>query len=71
MTDRLFKTLGSDGLEVHYRQGNKVIEVDTHKAEFRGMPVHALGPYGKRKFENLVVIESNIHERIPVKFLYK
>jgi hypothetical protein len=67
----LFRTLGDEGLEIHYRKGKKVIEVDTKKAKFRGMTVGSLGGYGRHKFENLLVIESNMNDRTPVKFLYK
>jgi len=71
MSDRLFKTLGKDGVEVHYRQGAKVIEIDTKKAEYKGYKVRDLGGYGRRKFENLIVIEANTKEKIPVKVIYK
>ena len=67
----LFRTITGDGLKDYHRNGSKFIEIDGEKAIFRGMKVNSLGTYGRRKFENLIVIESNMKERVPVKLVYK
>jgi hypothetical protein len=38
--------------------GLKVIEVDTTKAKYQGVSWRTMGDYGKRKFENLLVLEQ-------------
>lgn len=43
---------------VHYRQGFKIIEVDTEKTSYRGIPWKQLGNFGKRKLENLLVLKD-------------
>jgi len=44
--------------------GTKVIEVDTSKATYQGIAWRTLGDYGKRKFENMLVLEQK--ERIKI-----
>jgi len=36
----------------------KVVEVDTKKASYQGVSWRTMGDYGKRKFENLLVLEQ-------------
>ena len=36
----------------------KVIEVDTSKASYQGVSWKTMGAFGKRKFENLLVLEQ-------------
>lgn len=45
--------------------GFKVVEVDTGKATFQGRPWVSLGDFGKRKFENMLVL-TRPKERIKV-----
>ena len=45
-----------------------VYDIDTDKSTFYGQPWQDLGDYGRRKFENLLVI-NNSKEKI--KFNYK
>ena len=37
----------------------KALLVDTAKARFRGIPWAQLGSWGKRKFENLIVLKNS------------
>ena len=46
----------------------RVVEVDTKKATYQGKAYNTLGDFGKRKFENLLVL-GRPHERL--KILYK
>jgi len=50
-----------------YPEG-KVFEIDTTKSHFFGIPWKTLGSYGKKKFENLIVLH-NPRERL--KFIYR
>lgn len=54
-------------IETQQRNGYKVFTVDTAKATYQGMPWHSLGDFGKRKFENLLVL---IESKGPAKVLY-
>lgn len=36
----------------------KIIEVDTSRASYQGVLWRTMGDYGKRKFENLLVLEQ-------------
>lgn len=36
----------------------RIIEIDTSKAHYRGIPWHELGRFGKRKLENIVFLEN-------------
>lgn len=36
----------------------KIVEVDTNKASYQGVLWRTMGDYGKRKFENLLVLEQ-------------
>lgn len=36
----------------------KIIEVDTKRAKYQGVSWRTMGDYGKRKFENLLVLEQ-------------
>jgi len=40
------------------RHGKKVFEVNTKKAHYFGLNWRLLGNYGKRKFENLIVLQN-------------
>ena len=42
----------------------KIIEVDTKKASYQGILWRTMGDYGKRKFENLLVLERK--ERVHI-----
>lgn len=42
-----------------------VITIDTSKATFQGMEWQTLGDFGKRKFENLLVLK-NPTERVKI-----
>lgn len=42
----------------HSRQGFRVLEVDTKNVSFRGYPWQSLNAFGKRKFENLIILEN-------------
>lgn len=42
----------------------RIIEVDTKKASYQGVPWQTMGDYGKRKFENLLVLEKK--ERVHI-----
>jgi len=44
----------------------KVVEVDTSKATYQGISWRTLGDFGKRKLENMLVLE----QREKVKILY-
>lgn len=47
------------------KDDRKIVEVNTRKAEYQGIPWQSLGEYGKRKFENLLVL-SEPKSRIKV-----
>lgn len=40
----------------------KVVFVDTNKAVFKGLPFKALGEFGRRKFENLLIMHG--HQKV-------
>jgi hypothetical protein len=44
---------------------NTILEVDTAKASYQGRPWRSLGDFGKRKWENLLVLKRN-KERIKI-----
>lgn len=46
----------------------KVITIDTAKARLFGIPWLTLGDYGKRKFENLLVLKDS-KERLKIRYL--
>ena len=48
------------GVTEHYRQGYKVMEVDTSKAEYKHIPWRELGSFGKRKFENILFLQNTM-----------
>lgn len=52
---------------VRFKDGYRIVEVDTKKATYRGMPWHSLGSFGKRKFENIVVMKDTSEQ---VKVIY-
>ena len=54
---------------VYYRPPYKVLEVNTTKSIYRGMPWRELGTWGKRKFENVIVLK-NTEKGKPIKILY-
>lgn len=67
----VFRTVTGGGLSEYHRNGAKIIEIDGEKAKFRDIKVKDLGAYGRRKFENLLIIENNMKERRAVKLVYK
>lgn len=42
----------------------RVVEVDTKRARYQGVLWQTMGDYGKRKFENLLVLEKK--ERLHI-----
>ena len=53
---------------VHERKtddGFTVLSIDTQKAKYHGMAWQSMGDFGKRKFENLLVI-SRPRERLKL-----
>lgn len=46
---------------------DKVVEVDRHKATYRGKPLCELGSFEKRKFENLLALHD-AHERVKITY---
>lgn len=61
----------TDGTTIHYRNGFKVVEVDTKKATFKGMSWRDLGSFGKKKFENVVFLKNARNEKgLRTKILY-
>jgi len=47
--------------------GVRVIEIDTSKAKYQGIPWATLGDYGKRKFENILIL--TINERAKINYV--
>lgn len=47
-----------EGVTKHKRDGRLVLEVDTDKVIFKNLHWKELGSFGKRKFENLLIIEN-------------
>lgn len=55
----------------HYRQGYKVLEVDTRKAVFKDIPWAQLGSFGKKKFDNWLFLTNVKNEgTIRTRILY-
>lgn len=46
----------------------RVVEVDTNKATFQGRPWKSLGEFGRKKFENMLVL-SRPHDHIKVTYV--
>ncbi len=55
------------GVNEFRRDGFRVLEVDISKAEFKGLKWTDLGAFGKRKFENLIVLRDT---SMPTKIVY-
>jgi hypothetical protein len=55
---------------IHYRQGAKVLVVDTKKSHYHGLKWRDLGAWGKRKFENVLVLKNADEQRLPIKVRY-
>jgi hypothetical protein len=45
-----------------------VVEVDVDKAEYLGRPWKSLGDFGKRKFENVLVLKRP-KERLKIRYV--
>lgn len=45
-------------ITIHHRRGYKVVEVDTKKAEFKGLKWRELGGFGKKKFDNYLFLTN-------------
>lgn len=43
---------------VRKTHGRRVVEINTRKAHYYGIPWHSLGRYGKRKLENIVFLQN-------------
>ena len=54
-------------VEERQKDGFTVLTIDTKKASYQGRLWQQMGDFGKRKFENLLVIQRS-YERL--KFLY-
>jgi len=52
---------------VRFKNGYRIVEVDTKKANYRGISWRNLGGFGKRKFENLIVMLDTSEQ---VKIIY-
>ena len=46
----------------------KYVTVDMNKDKFRGIPWKMLGDFGKRKFENLLILK-NAKEKIQIRYV--
>lgn len=57
---------GVEGVIDHLYKGHLVRDVDTKKAKYRGEKYKSLDDFKRRKFENLIVIDSEL----PVIVLY-
>ena len=58
---------------MYFRNGVRVLEINTKEAEYKGFAWEALGSYGKKKFENLLFLQHSKNteeQRLPIKFLY-
>lgn len=49
-----------------YRDEFKVLIIDTKKATYQGIPWVSLGDFGKRKFENFLVLSRNTREKLKI-----
>ncbi len=56
-----------NGITEHTRRGRKVLEVDTSKVEYQGVPWQKLGNFGRRKYENLLFLQ---HTKSNPVFIY-
>lgn len=53
-----------------YEQGNiRSLVVDTSKAVYQGVPWRALGDFGKRKFENILILTSSREKQLKVLYV--
>lgn len=48
-----------------YKDGFTVVEVDTKEATYQGVAWQTMGDYGKRKWENMLVL-SRPQERLKI-----
>jgi hypothetical protein len=46
----------------------KVVEVDVDKAKHNGIPWKTLGDFGKRKFENMLILKR-ASERLKIRYV--
>lgn len=54
--------------EIRERDGFKCLTVNTNKAHYKGHSWKSLGSFGRRKFENLIIL-SNPRERIKINYV--
>ncbi len=52
---------------VRFKDGYRIVEIDTKKARYMGIPWRDLGDFGKRKLENLVVMRDT-SEQVKVTY---
>ncbi len=50
------------------KDGFTIIEIDTRKAKYQGIPWLTLGDYGKRKLENFLIM-SRSRERLKLIYI--
>lgn len=55
----MFRTMKLVAQSEHQRDNYKEIVVDMTKSSYRGTPLNQCGEFGRRKFENMVVIENS------------
>lgn len=66
-----FRTLGDEGIRTYQKNEDTIHhEIDGDKATFRGKAVRTLGTEGRRKFENLVLL-NHANKRKKQIFIYK
>lgn len=57
------------GVTEQFHNGVLVLEVDTKKAMFKGFSWESLGSFGRRKMENLLVIENSKRGVVKVQYV--
>lgn len=58
-----------DSRLIDFDEGRPVVQVDTRKSTYNGMPWRTLSGYQKGKFENMVIAHHPEHQ--AVKVVYK
>lgn len=53
-------------IRTYTKEGTKFFVVDTKRVTLRGIPWLELGNWGKRRFENLLMLGANTRERMKV-----
>lgn len=64
--------MSSSPVTTHFRQGFRVLEVDTKRIIFKSRAWRDLGSWGKQKFDNVLFLEHmNKEPKLLVKIIYK